>query len=106
MLRLKYLLSCGKLGTVLCGGKESLCVKDEASKVCNNQGKVRKTSDAEGRLNECSEQLKKRADMHEEAKDTLPENMENNWSEDEDQDQDMMNEDATTCTDYEQEFGV
>ncbi len=46
------------------------------------------------------------ADTHEEAKATLPENMENNLSEDEDQDQDTMNEDATTCTDYDQEFGV
>eukprot|EP00112_Aurelia_sp_Birch-Aquarium-sp1_P024014 Seg7398.2 transcript_id=Seg7398.2/GoldUCD/mRNA.D3Y31 product="hypothetical protein" protein_id=Seg7398.2/GoldUCD/D3Y31 len=47
------------------------------------------------------------ADTHEKAKDTLSENMENNLSEDEDQDQDAtMNDDATTCTDYDQEFAT
>ena len=88
------------------GGKESLCVKDEAYKCCNNQGKVRKISDDEDRLNECREQLKKMADTHEEAKNTLPQNLDKNLSGDEDQDHDSTNEDATTCTDYEQEFGM
>ena len=104
--QLKYLLSCGKFGTVFRGGKESLCVKDEAYKCCDNQGKVRKISDDEDRLNECREQLKKMADTHEEAKNTLPENMDKNISGDEDEDQDVTSEDATICWDYEQEFGM
>ena len=104
--QLKYLLSCGKLGTVFRGGKESLCVKDEAYECCNNEGKVRKISDDEDRLNECREQLKKMADTHEEGKNTLPENMDKNMSGDEDEDQDATSEDATTCNDHEQEFSM
>ena len=104
--QLKYLLSCGKLKTVFRGGKESLCVKDEAYKCCDNQGKVRKISDDEDRLKKCQKQLKNMADTQEEAKNTLPENMDKNMSRDEDEDRDATSEDVTICSDYEQEFGI